>query len=274
MKCLIIDIKKCIGCYNCQIACKDEHVGNDWPPYTKPQPDKGQFWMKITEVERGTLPRVKVDWIPRTCMQCEDAPCAIACNEHAIFKRDDGVVMIDPGKCKGSQKCLTVCPHNAIYFNKEYGISQKCTMCVHLLDQGWDEPRCVKACPTGALIFGDHKELHELIDQADILRSEKKPNPKSIVYYLGMPKRFIAGEIYCPTEEKCLEGVNLALTNLVTGEKRITKTNNYGDFWLEDLDKGEYSLVIEIEGYYPKEIRSIYVEKDVDLGDIEIMKRT
>ncbi len=37
MKALVIDITRCNGCHNCQIACKDEHVGNDWTPYAKPQ---------------------------------------------------------------------------------------------------------------------------------------------------------------------------------------------------------------------------------------------
>jgi len=34
-KVLVIDISKYNGCYNCQIACKDEHCGNDWAPYAK-----------------------------------------------------------------------------------------------------------------------------------------------------------------------------------------------------------------------------------------------
>jgi Fe-S-cluster-containing dehydrogenase component len=32
MKVLVIDINKCNGCYHCQIACKDEHVGDLPPP--------------------------------------------------------------------------------------------------------------------------------------------------------------------------------------------------------------------------------------------------
>ena len=48
-KVLVIDIDKCNGCYNCQVACKDEHVGNDWSPIAKPQPDTGHFWMKVTD---------------------------------------------------------------------------------------------------------------------------------------------------------------------------------------------------------------------------------
>lgn len=41
MKAILVDISKCNGCFNCQIACKDEHVDNDWSPYAKPQPDLG-----------------------------------------------------------------------------------------------------------------------------------------------------------------------------------------------------------------------------------------
>jgi len=55
MKAFVIDVARCNGCYSCQIACKDEHVGNDWTPYTKPQPDTGQFWLKQNEFVRGTV---------------------------------------------------------------------------------------------------------------------------------------------------------------------------------------------------------------------------
>ena len=51
-KVLVIDYTICNGCYNCQVACKDEHVGNDWSPIAKPQPDTGQFWNKIDDMVR------------------------------------------------------------------------------------------------------------------------------------------------------------------------------------------------------------------------------
>jgi len=54
-----MDLSICNGCYCCQIACKDEHCANDWTPYAKPQPDYGQFWLKIKETVRGTVPKVK-----------------------------------------------------------------------------------------------------------------------------------------------------------------------------------------------------------------------
>ena len=56
----VIDVAKCSGCYNCQLACKDEHAGNDWMPYAKPQPLTGQFWCKVTDHVQGTIPKVRI----------------------------------------------------------------------------------------------------------------------------------------------------------------------------------------------------------------------
>jgi tetrathionate reductase subunit B len=63
MKAIVIDINKCNGCYNCQIACKDEHVANDWTPYAKPQPYTGQFWMKVSDLVQGTAPKVRIRYM-------------------------------------------------------------------------------------------------------------------------------------------------------------------------------------------------------------------
>jgi len=154
-KVMVVNIDLCNGCYNCQIVCKDEHVGNDWSPYAKPQPNTGHFWMKLVEMERGSTPKVKVTYIPILCMHCSDAPCIEACKVKAIYRRDDGIVIINPEKCTGCRDCVYVCPYEAIYFNWDLNIAQKCTMCAHLLDKGWKEPRCVDACPTDALKFID-----------------------------------------------------------------------------------------------------------------------
>src|SRR5512136_834681 len=64
VKVFVHDGSICNGCYCCQIACKDEHVANDWTPYAKPQPDTGQFWLKQTETVRGQVPRVKMHYLP------------------------------------------------------------------------------------------------------------------------------------------------------------------------------------------------------------------
>jgi Fe-S-cluster-containing dehydrogenase component len=138
MKAMIIDINICNGCYNCQIACKDEHVSNDWTPYAKPQPDTGQFWMKNTDIVQGTVPKVRVRYMHDICQHCDDAPCIEACKAKAIYKREkDGIVIIDPTKCTGARQCLDACPYKVIYFNTDLNIAQKCTFCAHLLDDGW-----------------------------------------------------------------------------------------------------------------------------------------
>ena len=155
-KVLIIDIAKCNGCHNCQVACKDEHVGNDWSPIARPQPLAGQFWTKVTDKVRGSVPKVKVSYLHTICLHCDEAPCIKACPNRAIYKRSDGIVIIDPLKCKGNKNCIKECPYQGvIYFNEELNISQKCTFCAHLIDKGWDETRCSDACPTGAFTFGD-----------------------------------------------------------------------------------------------------------------------
>src|SRR5512135_1796778 len=151
MKAFVVDVKICEGCRNCQVACKDEHVGNDWTPYAKPQPETGQFWLNVDERVRGTQPQVKVAYVPTLCMHCDDAPCIPACPVKAISQRPDGIVFLDPAKCQGNKKCIDACPYGVIYFNTALKISQKCTGCAHLLDRGWPikEPRCTDSCPAG-----------------------------------------------------------------------------------------------------------------------------
>jgi len=270
-KVLVIDINKCNGCYNCQIACKDEHVGNDWTPYAKPQPDTGQFWNKVTDMVRGTVPKVRISYLHDICQHCDEAPCIEACLVKAIYKRDDGIVIIDPEKCRGHRLCVSSCPFDVIYFNDDLNIAQKCTFCAHLLDKGWKEPRCVDACPTGAFTFGEEAEMKELIGKAELLRPDLNVKPR--VYYIGLPRRFVAGAVYDPEADECIGGATATLTGVGTGEKFTAKTDNFGDFWLEDLKVGSYSLVIEKEGYYSQKVESISTEKDVNVGDIKLYKK-
>jgi Fe-S-cluster-containing dehydrogenase component len=271
-KALIIDITRCNGCYNCQIACKDEHVGNDWTPYAKPQPDTGQFWMKVTDLVRGTVPKVKIAYMHDICQHCDDAPCIPACKAGAIYKRDDGIVIIDPEKCVGNRGCIDACPYGVIYFNDDLNIAQKCTMCAHLLDKDWKEPRCVDACPTDALRFGEEADLKEWIAKSEPLRPDLNLKPR--VYYIGIPKKFIAGAVYDPEEDECTEGATATLVKSGTKAKLTAQTDNFGDFWFEGLEAGTYSLSIEKDGYYPQKFEGINAEeKDVNLGDIKLSKK-
>ena len=271
MKTLVIDITKCNGCHNCQIACKDEHVGNDWTPYAKPQPLTGQFWTKVMDVTRGTVPKVKVSYLHSICQHCEDAPCMPACPQKAIYRREDGIVIIDPEKCAGSRNCVAACPYEVIYFNRSLNIAQKCTFCAHLLDQGWKEPRCVDVCPTGARTFGDEDQLKELIEKAETLLPERKTKPR--VYYIGLPKRFIAGALFDSKKDECVGGAKITVMDEGTGEKCYALSDDFGDFWIEGLQVSTFSLSIEKEGYHSQTIPSVKTEQDVNLGDIELKSK-
>lgn len=270
MKTFAIDLSICTGCYNCQIACKDEHVGNNWTPYAKPQPDTGQFWIGVDENVRGTVPKVKVSYFIKMCMHCEDAPCIKDCEvEDAIYMRKDGLVIIDPDNCTGCKICTDSCPYDAIYFNDSLNIAQKCTGCAHLLDNGSGVPRCVDSCPTEALKFGEEADLKEWIDKADSYRADL--GLKTKVYYLNLPKKFIGGTLYDPNVEEVIIGADCTLKDLENDESFTAETDNFGDFWFRGLkDSRSFKLEMKKDGKV-KIIDLITTEKDVNLGDIPIV---
>lgn len=267
MKAFLIDVARCCGCYNCQLACKDEHVENDWTPYAKPQPETGQFWMKIEEHVCGTIPKVKIHYIPTLCNHCEKAPCLDACPDHAIAKREDGLVLIEPEKCTGCKACVTACPYNAIYFNDALKLAQKCTGCAHLLDNGFTTPRCVESCPTDALKFGEVEDLD--IEGAAVLKPATGCLPR--VYYRNIPGKFIAGTVYDPVDKEVVIGARCLLTS--GGKVVETFTDAYGDFWFKDLTVGTYHLGIEAKGFKGKYFPDLSTAKDINLGDIGLEKR-
>ncbi len=268
---MIIDINKCNGCYNCFLACRDEYAGNAYPPWSESQPTSGQYWMNVREVERGTYPKVKVAYIPTLCMHCKDASCLVAVPNHAVYRRPDGIVIIDPDKAKGLKEIVTACPYRVIYWNEEKKIPQKCTFCAHLLDRGWRQPRCVEACPTGALIFGDledtESEISKLWSSGYGEQLHPEFNMEPAVRYIGLPRRFIAGEVlFGDRQDECAEGVNVTLTS---GSEELTiQTDSFGDFEFNGLEKDtDYTISIECEGYTPRKL-SVRTKTDVNLGEI------
>jgi len=268
-KAFVIDVSLCSGCYNCQLACKDEHAGNEWMPYAKPQPEIGQFWMKVNDHVCGTIPKVKIHYIPRLCNHCDRPVCMEACGAGAVYKRDDALVIIDPAKCTGCGKCAEACPYDVIYKNESEGIYQKCTGCAHLLDNGYKLPRCAEACPTDALRFGEESDLQDLIEGADVLKPETGLRPR--VYYRNIPGKFIAGTVYDPVEKEVLIG---AKCRLVSGGKVYhARTDEYGDFWFTDLAVGLYDLTIEAPGFDYKVFKDIRTRECVNLGDIPLERK-
>jgi Fe-S-cluster-containing dehydrogenase component len=269
-KVFVIDIAKCNGCHACQIVCKDEHVGNDWTPIAKPQPEIGQFWLELTERVRGTVPKVKVAYRPHLCMHCDQAPCVEACPiPRALYKREDGLVIIDPVRCTGCRSCVDACPYDVIFFNEDLNIAQKCTGCAHLLDDGWSEPRCADACPTLALRLLDEEAAQDLIAQAQVWKPELKDELLPRVYYLNLPKKFIAGTLYDPAQEEVIIGAACTLT-AAGGTQLTTETDAYGDFWFEGIEEDTYDLELTYQGKSKRFTGLDTTQADINLGDIPL----
>jgi Fe-S-cluster-containing dehydrogenase component len=268
---LLIDVTKCSGCHNCFLACRDEYYENDYPGYSAAQPLEGQYWMQIKEVERGTWPKPKLDYIPLPCQHCETAPCIDAAADGAVYRRKDGVIIIDPKKAKGQKNIVNSCPYRVIWWNTELQLPQKCTMCAHMLDAGESVPRCVEACPTGALLFGDLDDPRSEISQAMVALKTEDFHPEykaaPLVKYVGIPKRFVVGEVVRKDDPgECAQGVWITLEG--DGAKLETHTDSYGDFEFEGLDKNkQFRLRVDLKGYASM-IIDVDTQNDVDLGEI------
>jgi Fe-S-cluster-containing dehydrogenase component len=271
---MVIDITKCNGCYNCFLACKDEHCGNDYPPYALSQPMIGQFWIRLIEKERGKYPKVKVAYTPIPCMHCEEPRCLKASTGGAVYKRADGIMLIDPEKSRGQKGIVSACPYGAIFWNEEKQVPQKCTFCAHLLDKGWKEPRCVEVCPTGALAFGDlddpRSEVSRLATSGHAVVLNSEYNMREKVTYIGLPRRFIAGAVVFGDTGECAEGVKITLYG--ENDTRTTGSNNYGDFEFEDLpEDSDFKIDVKFSGYKTRSFK-VKTTEDVYLGDITLEK--
>ncbi|MBW2065260.1 MAG: carboxypeptidase regulatory-like domain-containing protein [Deltaproteobacteria bacterium] len=254
---MIIDVAKCEYCNNCFLACKDEHMDNDWQAYTLAQPRHGHKWMHIKRKERGQYPLIDVTYLPIPCMHCDDAPCVKAARDNAVIKREDGIVIIDPVKAKGQDHLVKACPYGAIWWNKEKSIPQKCTFCAHLLDQGWKYPRCVQACPTNALraLKVEEEDMRKIIQQENLetLYPHFKTLPR--VFYKNLYrffKCFIAGTVTYENNgvKECAEG---AVVKLFLGQEAVaeTTTDCFGDFKFDNLEQesGTYTLEVRFKDY-------------------------
>jgi len=269
----MVDAAKCNGCYNCQLACKDEHAGNDWRPYAAAQPEIGQFWLRLTDHPEGTIPKVRIHYIAELCGHCRNAACMDVCEADAIYRRDDGFIIIEPDKCTGCKKCMEACPYEAVFYNEAENICQKCTGCAHLLDnvEGVTEPRCVEACPTGALAFGDEddSDVSDFLCGASVIKPETASFPR--VYYRNIPGKFIGGTVYDPSEKEVITHAKVRAT--VYGKTYHTVTDNYGDFWFNDLPVGKFKVVVEADGYEFKVFDEVRTDESKNLGDIPMERR-
>lgn len=127
---LSVNFKACTGCGACELACAFRRFGVH-------NPRKSAI--------RVVLPTSKTPYnVPIVCKQCGKPRCAEECPVNAIYRAENGLILIDEGACIGCRACAEACPFGAVFFHPEIAVPIKCDLC------GGD-PECVKWCPTGAL---------------------------------------------------------------------------------------------------------------------------
>jgi len=187
---MLIDLRRCIGCRGCTVACKAEF---DVPI--------GSFNCVVRQKEVGKYPKAKKVFLPTLCNHCsgpagKEPPCVDACPNKsmkrashktasgkrqryrigATYQRPDGAVLLDTQHCTGCQKCVEACPYKVRWAHPHVKAPLdaskqavgKCNFCMHRVEAGI-LPACVNACEGKARVFGDlndaNSEIAKLVAQ-------------------------------------------------------------------------------------------------------------
>ena len=152
MKIIVTDLKKCLGCHSCELACAVSRSTSKTllgAVLEHPMPAT-----RVRVVGIGTQP------VPLQCQQCEDAPCAAVCPTKALYRlAKDQTVLFKREVCIGCSSCVLVCPFGAIR-RADGGVMAKCSLCWDRLAEG-KQPACVEACPTKARKLVDANVIAE-----------------------------------------------------------------------------------------------------------------
>ncbi|MBU1124398.1 MAG: 4Fe-4S dicluster domain-containing protein [Candidatus Omnitrophica bacterium] len=141
MKNLYYEVDKCVACKSCEVACSIAHSAT------------GDLFKVIRE-EVLSLPRKKIHAsknknYPVSCRHCQEPLCVDACMAKALeYNEEKGLVLHDESRCVGCWMCVMVCPYTAIRPNIKTKIPVRCDKC-----SDKDQPQCVKACPTHAILW-------------------------------------------------------------------------------------------------------------------------
>ena len=176
---MLIDLRKCVGCQSCTVACKFENNVPD-----------GVFRTLVADIELERYPDTRRGFLPRLCNHCERPSCVEVCPAGATWQRQDGIVVMDYGRCVGCGSCVGACPYDARFMNPVTGTADKCNFCAQRVDQGL-LPACVETCVGGARQFGDLADASSAParalrqDSVQVLKPQTGNQPS--VFYIGLP---------------------------------------------------------------------------------------
>ncbi len=177
---VVVDVRRCIGCKACQIACKawnklpaEKTAISEDGEYTNPTNLSAITWKVVHFKEVGEYDNevegtggLKWRMMSDNCKHCLEPSCVSVCPSGALWKRSDGPVLYDLDRCIGCGYCTMACPWGVPHFDDEIHAIRKCTMCYDRIDQGL-EPACVSVCPTDALKFMTLEEARKTVAEAE-----------------------------------------------------------------------------------------------------------
>jgi formate dehydrogenase iron-sulfur subunit len=172
-KSFFIDTTKCTACRGCQIACKQWNKNPGTKTYQRGShqnpADLSISTFKLVRFNEVEVPGGEPKWyfFPDQCRHCLTPPCKDVADGNAkgavIQDEKTGAVVFNPKvkiKLADFKEIQEACPYNIPRIHSATGIMAKCTMCFDRIKEGM-LPACVKTCPTGAMNFGDRKEILE-----------------------------------------------------------------------------------------------------------------
>jgi nitrate reductase beta subunit len=85
-------------------------------------------------------------YLARICNHCTYPACLASCPRGSVYKRpEDGIVLLDQGRCRGYRECVKACPYKKVFYNPMAGTSEKCIACFPKIEQGL-QPQCFANC--------------------------------------------------------------------------------------------------------------------------------
>jgi tetrathionate reductase subunit B len=258
---MLIDVKKCISDRACDAACKNvneipvgEYNGREY------------YRMRPKDIELGTYPYVVRNNTQILCMQCEYPPCVAACPVRgALYKRSDGIVIVDAKKCNGCQLCIPACPYDALYYRADTKVVDKCDFCASYRDLAAGQlPVCVESCVGSCRTFGDlddpKSEVSMRIQELNAKPLHPEYGTKPSIYYT--PHSAVLHAAVTDAAGKIVRAT-ATLTNLETGATVTAATDKEGRFVFRRLKVGEaYSLAVNVDGYYTKMLGTVYIRDE------------
>ncbi len=176
---MVIDMDRCVGCQACVAACKSQWQVPD---------GQSRDWVVPIGPVKDSQGLVSTFYVG-LCMHCDDPSCITACPSKATYKRDDGIVAVDPDLCIGCGLCIDACPYGARYRHAEREKVDKCDFCASRLETG-REPACVETCITSCRHFGDLEDPDsDVVMHLAGARQLESPDAK-----LGPNVRYLAGD--------------------------------------------------------------------------------